>query len=194
MRVNVLGEKIVYDGYISVIEASLQECCKSSNSTTYKRQKVLMPNSVCGLIYNTDTECVVLVKQFRYPIKSKINDGFIYEVVAGTMKENEDPRETFIRESFEEVGYVLDRKNVELYSCCYIAPGYSTEKMYYFIATATNKNKKKGAGGGLASENENIEICEIHYLQFKSMMDTLEDAKTKFLAYEAHFKKIFDKK
>jgi hypothetical protein len=66
--------------------------------------------------------------------------------------------------------------------------------MYYFLATATEKDRIKNAGGGIRDEDENIEICEFHYLQFRSMMDYMDDAKTKLLAYEAHYKKIFDKK
>ena len=76
---------------------------------------------------------------------------------------------------------------------CYASPGYSTERLHYFIATATNKDKV-AKGGGLKSENENIEVCEIHSIQFRSMLNSLEDAKTKLIAYEAFHRKLFDRK
>jgi ADP-ribose pyrophosphatase len=192
--IKIIEEKRVYDGYTKVDEAHIEDTLENGIIQNYVRQKVVCPDAVAGLIYNVDTECVVLVKQYRYPTHTKKRNGFIYEAPAGKIDPGEDPKATFLRECFEEVGYKLKEENVELCSSCYVTPGYSTEKIFFFLATASNKDKVKNAGGGLQTENENIDVCEIHYLQFKSMMDTLEDAKTKMLAYEAHYKKLFDKK
>lgn len=193
--VEIKDEKRVYNGHLKIDEAVIKDTNEKGEVSTYKRQKISSCDAVTGLIYNTDTESVVLIKQYRYPTHKNKRDGFIYEAVAGKIdKEGEDPKNTFIRECLEEVGYKLKEKNVEFCFRCYPTPGYSTERIYYFLATATNKDKVKGAGGGIKSEHENIEICEIHYLQFRSMMDTLEDTKTKLLAYEAHHRKLFDRK
>jgi len=191
--IEIVEEKRVYHGYTKVDEASIKDTLEDGSVSTYKRQKVSRPDTVSGLIYNVDTECIVLVKQFRYPTRTKNHGGFIYEAMAGTMDSGETPKQTFIRESLEEVGYKLDENNVEHCGSCYTTPGYSTEKMHYFIATVTNKEKVKNAGGGVKGEHENIEICEIHYLQFRSMMDILDDAKTKLLAFEAHYRNLFDR-
>jgi len=193
-QIKILKEERVYDGYTKVDEALIEDTLENGNVSTYKHQKVVRADAVAGLIYNTDTECVVLVKQYRYPTQTKHKSGFIYEAVAGKIDLDENPKQAFIRECFEEIGYKIDEKNVECCCCCYASPGYTTEKIHYFLATVTKKDKIKNAGGGLKEENENIEICEFHYLQFKSMMDTIEDAKTKLLSYEAHYKKLFDRK
>jgi ADP-ribose pyrophosphatase len=158
------------------------------------RQRVASSDAVAGLIYNTDTECIVMVRQYRYPTHTHNRNGFIYEAVAGKIDKDEEPEMAFVRECLEEVGYKVKTKNIQYCFRCYTSPGYSTERIYYFLATVTNKDKKKNSGGGLKTENETIEICEIHYLQFRSMLDTMEDAKTKLLAYEAHYRKLFDKK
>jgi nudix-type nucleoside diphosphatase (YffH/AdpP family) len=192
--VKIKKEKRVYDGYTKVDEALIEDTLESGKVSTYSRQKVVRPDAVAGLIYNTDTECVVLVKQHRYPTHFGNRNGFIYEAMAGKIDSGENPKQAFIRESFEEVGYRLKEKNVEYCFNCFTTPGYSTERIHYFLATATNKDKIKNAGGGMEDEHENIEICEFHYLQFRSMMDTMEDAKTKLLAYEAHHRKLFDRK
>ena len=192
--VEIKDEKRVYDGYLKVNEATIKDTLENGTVLEYKRQKVESCDAVAGLIYNTDTESVVLVRQHRYPTQKNGRNGFVYEVVAGKMdKKGEEPQKTFIREALEEVGYNIKEKNIEYCSWCYTSPGYTSERTHYFLATVTNKDKVKNAGGGVKDEHENIEICEIHYLQFRSMMDTLEDAKTKILAYEAHHKKIFDK-
>lgn len=191
--VKIIEEKRVYDGYTKIDEALIEDTLENGKASTYMRQKVVRPDAVAGLIYNVDTESIVLTKQHRYPTQTGRRNGFIYEVPAGKIDSGEDPKEAFMRECFEEVGYRLKEENIEFCSSCYVTPGYSTEKMYFFIATATNKDKIKNAGGGLASENENIEIHELHYLQFRSMMDTFEDLKTKLLAYEAHYRQLFDR-
>lgn len=192
-EIKILEEKRVYDGYTKIDEALIQDTLENGNSSTYTRQKVVRADAVVGLIYNQDTESVVLVKQFRYPTKSLKKDGFIYEAVAGKIDSGEEPIDAFIRESFEEVGYKIKKKNVEFCFSAFATPGYSTEKLYYFLATVKDKDKVKNAGGGVKNEDENIEICEFHYLQFRSMMDYMDDSKTKLLAYEAHYKKLFDR-
>lgn len=191
--VKILEEKRVYDGYTKVDEALIEDTLEDGSISQYTRQKITRPNAVTGLIYNVDTECIVLVKQHRYPTQKGKRSGFTYEAVAGKIDESDsDPKETFMRECLEEVGYKLKDKNVEFCFSCFASPGYSTERIYYFIATAKNKDKVAD-GGGVKNENENIEVCEIHYLQFRSMMDTMEDTKTKLLAYEAHHRGLFDR-
>ena len=192
-KIEIITEERVYSGYTKIDEALIKETSENGDCNTYKRQKVVRADAVTGLIYNTDTECVVLVRQYRYPVQTERKTGFIYEAIAGKIDSGENPLKAFIRECFEEVGYNLKEKNVEYCFDCYATPGYSTEKLHFFLATATNKDKVNGAGGGLETENENIEVCEFHYLQFKSMMDTMEDAKTKLLAYEAHYRNLFDR-
>jgi len=191
--IEILEEKNVYNGYTKVDEALIKDTLPDGKSSTYSRQKVRRPDAVAGLIYNTDTETIVLVKQYRYPTQSGKRTGFIYEAIAGKIDGDEDPKDAFIRESLEEVGYKLKSKKVNYCFRCFMTPGYSTEKIYFYLAKATNKDKVKNAGGGVEGEHENIEICEFHYLQFRSMMDSMEDAKTKLLAYEAHYRKFFNK-
>lgn len=193
-KVEIIKEKRVYNGYTKVDEALIKDTLEDGSSSTYTRQKVARPDAVTGLIYNVDTESVVLVRQHRYPAQTNKKSGFLYEAVAGKIDQGEEPKDAFIRECFEEVGYEINEENLEFCFSAYTTPGYSTERIYYFLAIVTNKDKVKNAGGGLEGENENIEICEFHYLLFRSMMDTMEDAKTKLLAYEAHYKKLFDRK
>lgn len=192
-KIEIVHEKRVYNGYTKVDDAIIKDALEDGTESTYMRQKVVKFNAAAGLIYNVESENVILVKQYRYPTHIGKRNGLIYEAVAGKIDDGEEPKDAFIREALEEVGYKLKEKNVEYCFRCFMTPGYSTEQIFFFIATATNKDKIKNAGGGLKGENENIEICEFHHLQFESMINDLDDAKTKLLAYEALHRKLFDR-
>jgi ADP-ribose pyrophosphatase len=76
-------------------------------------------------LLNKDT--VLLLKQYRPSIRK-----WIYEIPAGTLEPNEDPYKCAARELEEETGYRAGSllKMFEMYT----APGYSTEKLYSFLA------------------------------------------------------------
>ncbi len=74
-----------------------------------------------------DGNKVVLIRQWRAPI----ND-WIYEIPAGVIESGEDPEKAAQRELREETGYIAD-KLTKLFEG-YVAPGYSTEYMYVFLA------------------------------------------------------------
>ena len=93
----------------------------------------------------------------------------------------------------EEVGYKIKDKNIIHCMPAFSSTGLSGERIYFFIATVTNKDKIS-QGGGEDSETERIEIVEMPYLMFANMVNDFSDLKTRSLAYEAHFRKIFDKK
>ncbi len=91
-----------------------------------QRDIVVFPESVIILPVLT-SDRIILIKQYR----AAIND-YIYEVPAGVVEENELPKEAARRELIEEIGY----EPGELISIGYYfpVPGYSTEKMHFFIA------------------------------------------------------------
>ena len=189
----ILQELPVYEGYLKVYEGLIKYTTKDGKQSTYRRQKIKTNNAVAGLVYNKENQTVVLVSQYRYPTHTDKTSGFIYEAVAGKIDKGETPIEAFRRECLEEVGYKIDNSNIMSCNWCYSSPGYSSEKLHYFLVTVTNKDKVKNAGGGLEDEHEDIDIIEMPYLAFKGMMDYMDDSKLKFLAYEAHHRKLFDK-
>ena len=124
-----------------------------------------------------------MVKQFRYPIADKEPNG-VLEIVAGKMDEGETPEQTAIREVMEEVGYEINLECLSLPTIAYASPGYSSEKVYTYIATVNNK-MKVASGGGLEAEHESIEIIEIEVQKFMEMVRDGEiiDSKTLIAAY-----------
>ena len=70
---------------------------------------------------------ILLVKQFRYPIKE-----IMFELPAGKLEAGEDQFEAAKRELEEETGYCADKWTDLGY--VYTSPGYSNEKLYLYKA------------------------------------------------------------
>lgn len=68
------------------------------------------------------------VRQYRHPIGE-----LLLELPAGTLEADEDPQKAAAREIREEIG--MAASELELLSEFFLAPGYSTEYMYIYLAT-----------------------------------------------------------
>ncbi len=84
---------------------------------------------------------LVLVRQYRFAVQ-----GRILEFPAGTLERNEDPLETVQREIQEETGYSAQKwhKLGEFF----LAPGYSDEIIYAFLAQDLEKLETPPAQDG----------------------------------------------
>lgn len=75
---------------------------------------------------------LVLVRQYRFAVK-----GRLLEFPAGTVEVNEDPEVTIKREIEEETGYTAKKwRNLGKFP---LAPGYSDEYIYAFLAQDLEK-------------------------------------------------------
>ena len=134
-------------------------------------------NGAAILLYNKETQTVILTRQFRMPTYINGNEtGMMIEVCAGLLDEH-DAEECIRRETEEETGYKI--KDVRKILEAYMSPGSVTEKLYFFIAEYS-KDMKMTEGGGLEHEQEDIDVLELPFEEAYKMMDTGEicDAKT----------------
>jgi nudix-type nucleoside diphosphatase (YffH/AdpP family) len=117
---------------------------------------------------------VVLVRQFRYAAGSEL-----LEIPAGTLERGEDPEACARRELEEETGYKCSelRKILE----CFMAPGYSTEKIHFYLA------KNLELSGMKTEEDERIqtEVIPIVEAMEKIRKGEIHDAKTVCGLYRA---------
>ena len=144
---------------------------------TQKREAYDRGNGAAILLYNPSTSNVILTKQFRLPTYINGNpDGMMIEACAGMLDEDH-PEACIIREVMEETGYRVNkvRKIFE----AYMSPGAVTEILHFFVGEY-NEDMKVHAGGGMISEQEEIEVLEMHFEAAYQMIENgeINDAKT----------------
>ena len=81
-----------------------------------------------------DSQEVILVRQYRYPVESEL-----LEIPAGTLQLNEDPEDCAARELEEETGYRCTQ--LTKLTECFVAPGYSSEKIHIYLAKGLTKTQ-----------------------------------------------------
>jgi ADP-ribose pyrophosphatase len=90
---------------------------------------------------------LILIKQYRFAAR-----GRLLEFPAGTVEANEDPAETVKREIEEETGYRANEwKKLGQF---FLAPGYSDEIIYVFLAKDLEKSDVPQA----LDEDEDLEV------------------------------------
>jgi len=168
--------KVLLDDFFKVDEVWVRRRNQRGELSDPQRSLSLeRGDSVAVLLYNLDTDRVILVNQFRYPAHAE--GGWITETVAGMLNDHEAPEDAVRREAFEETGYRLDElRHVATF---YASPGGSSERIYLYLAEVTNASRI-GAGGGLAEEGEDISLREYSPTGLARAIATgeLRDAKT----------------
>jgi len=194
-KIEIIGEKRVFNQYLKIDEGEILHHLDNGETVTYSRFKLERPDAVVVLLYNRTQDTVVLVKQFRYPTASKRKNPYIIEAIAGKIDDGEKPRLAALREVLEETGYVIKESELIPLTKGFASPGYSSEIIYNYAAVVTNKHKKH-KGGGKEEENEDIEIIEMPYLEFRAFCEngSLIDSKTRLVYFDASHAGIFNQK
>ena len=160
---NTLSSKKIFDGKIVEV---FQDDAEISTGQKVYREVVRHTGGVVILAFkNTDT--ILLVKQFRYPIKQ-----VCYELPAGKLERGEDPFLAAKRELEEETGYMADKWS-DL-GIVYTSPGYSDEKLHLY------KAENLTFIGEHPDDGEIISAFEFKISDVKSMikLGQITDAKT----------------
>jgi len=137
--------------------------------------------AVC-LLFDPDTECVLLTRQFRLPAWFSGKDPFVTEAPAGLL-EGAQPEERMRAELMEETGFQVSR--LEHLFDILMSPGSVTEYLAFFTGTYHLKDKVS-EGGGEPSEGEDIEVMHVPLNKALTMVRSGEiaDAKTIILLQE----------
>jgi ADP-ribose pyrophosphatase len=105
----------------------------------FVREEVTLPNGKatvaeglrhpgsCAVVPVLDDGSLFLIREYRPSIRK-----FIWEIPAGTLHPGEDPLDCARRELAEECGHRAER--FEKLGEIYIAPGYSDERIYLYLA------------------------------------------------------------
>ncbi|XP_050729186.1 uridine diphosphate glucose pyrophosphatase NUDT14-like [Eriocheir sinensis] len=162
----------------------------------YKQNKVdkvwdlvSLHDSVCVILFNTDRQKVVLVRQFRPAVyyngvsveerqalggcvdtaKHPGKDGLTLELCAGIVDKQLSLAEVAQLEALEECGYNVPVEKFEHVKTCRAGVGVSGDRMTMFYAEVTDA-MKESEGGGLEAEGEMIEVVEMGLPEVKEFL------------------------
>ena len=131
MNYSVSEEEIVFNDHYKMIKAKVTYDTFNEKQITTKRLAFERGDSVAILLFEKETQRILLANQFRYP-SCKNNDGWLLEIPAGSLEENENPEDCVTREVMEELGYkIINPKHISTF---YTSPGASTERLFLFFA------------------------------------------------------------
>lgn len=189
-NVKNISHKTLSKAWATLTEISYDYKFKDGTWKRVSRESYDRGHGTGVLLYNIEKQTVILTRQFRMPIYyTNKHEAMSIEVCAGAIDQNESAESTIIREVEEEVGYRV--KHVKKVMESYMSPGALTEKMYLFVAEYSDA-MKINEGGGLESENEEIEVLELPFLEAIKMMQSgdIQDAKTIMLLQYAQIHKL----
>lgn len=177
-KVDIQSKKLVFDDKYKIEEAVFRFQRFDGQMSKPERRLVFeRGNSAAAILWNRDTQKVLLSNQFRYPTYEQ-GPGWISEVVAGVIDGDETPEETIRREIEEEIGYKVTGTITHI-ATFYVSPGASSEKITLFYVEVGNADHTS-KGGGLASENEDIKLEEWPLPKLWQALESgeINDAKT----------------
>ncbi|MFH0948197.1 MAG: NUDIX hydrolase [Elusimicrobiota bacterium] len=136
------------------------------NGKTAKREYVRQPQAAAVIPIISDDK-IVLVKQYRYPVKK-----ITYELPAGKLDIGEKAIDCIKRELAEETGFTSN--NIKKLISFYPSTAFSTEMLHIFVAKNLIKVKTQ------PDEDEFIEPVIIDHKKAMKWIETgkIKDAKT----------------
>ncbi|MFI5149772.1 MAG: NUDIX domain-containing protein [Bacteroidia bacterium] len=183
-------EEVVFNDKLVIRKGFLEYRNNTGTPSSYTRLRVDRQDASAVLIYNTESQKIILTRQYRYAIASRTAEP-ILEIMAGKVDPGEDPLQTGIREAIEECGYRILPGNIQHLASFFASPGYTSEKYNLYFAKVSNADKINN-GGGLEAEHESIEVVELDPAVFLHMADNglLEDGKTLTVALLARNREL----
>ncbi|MCS7191910.1 MAG: NUDIX hydrolase [Armatimonadetes bacterium] len=159
----MLSSEIAFEGRLISLRRDEVQLSDGRKSV---REVVIHPGAVAVVPLTSDRK-VLLVRQFRYAVRKNL-----IEIPAGTLHHDETPEECAQRELSEEIGFTAGK--LERLTSLYLAPGYSTELIYLFIATELTPTE---------GERDQDEILEVVKMSLEEAIAAIErgeiqDAKT----------------
>jgi len=171
-----LSSKILFEGRHFSFKTDVVELPNGRRTT---RDIVDHPGAVAIIPILPDGR-IVLVRQYRYAVQTDL-----LEIPAGTLEKGEKPLDCALRELREETGY--EANSMEMILSCYVAPGYSSELIHFYVASALR---------GVESNMELDETITVERIEFDQAIKMIKeriivDAKTvvgmlTYLTYYPH--------
>jgi ADP-ribose pyrophosphatase len=145
-------------------------------------------DSVGVLLHDPQGDAVILVRQFRYPVYTRLapheregdgaREAWLLEIVAGVVDEDQTTKEVAHRELLEEAGYQIKGK-LQPIATIYPSPGGTSERVYLFLGEVDHR-QRVSRGGGVVAEGEDTQVVVLPFGKAIDMVASgeIRDAKT----------------
>lgn len=151
----------------------------TQNGTQKTWEAVKSFDSVAILLYHTDKDAFLLVKQFRPAIllnaSRDVEEAYTYELCAGICDKDKSLEETAAEEIDEECGYKVDAQNIETITAFHTCVGISGAYQTLFYAKIDESMYIHDGGG---DNTEEIELVWIPKSEAKSFLLDVKKPKT----------------
>ena len=163
MKFKLLAQEIIYEGNAFGVR---QDRVQLPDGREFQVDVVVHPPAVI-LVPLDDEGFIWFIQQYRHPA-----DQIMLELPAGMMEPDETPPMSAQRELREEIG--MAARSLELIGEFFLAPGYSTEKLYIFLARDLYPSPLEG------DLDEFLSVTKIRYEHALHSAETgqFQDAKT----------------
>lgn len=176
-KVVIQSKSRIFNDFFKIDEAYLSyKRFDGRMSPVVRRLNFERGDSAAALIFNPETQKIILVNQFKYPTYDT-GSGWITETIAGMVDKNETPEAAIRREVLEETGYNVEKlKHIFTF---YVSPGGSSERIMLFYGEVSAVSKVE-QGGGFEVEQEDIITVELTIEEAQKQIESGEiaDAKT----------------
>ncbi len=176
-KVKILKTEILSDNWYTLRKITYEFSKNDGSVQTHNREAYDRGNGAVILLYNKESNTVILTRQFRLPTFINGNEsGMLIEACAGLL-DKDNAEDCIRRETEEETGYKITE--VKKVFEAYMSPGSVTEILYFFIAEYA-ASMKVTEGGGIEHEQEDIEVLEFNIDTAMNMIATgeIKDGKT----------------
>lgn len=168
---SILNKETPYNGFFRLEKYRLKHTLFAGGwSEELSRELFVRGNCVGVLLYDPNTDEVVLIEQFRVGALFRPERAWLMEIVAGAIEEDETAAEVAYREALEEAG--CDIEELLEISEFYTTPGGSSERLTLFIGKVDSR--KAGGIHGLADEHEDIFVRTVAFSDAYKMLETRE--------------------
>ncbi|WP_104749399.1 NUDIX hydrolase [Helicobacter cynogastricus] len=157
------------------------------NGVAKRWDMVKVHDSVAVLIYHTQEENYIVVKQFRPAVWAHATlcgeevDGYVYELCAGLVdKPGKSVKEIACEEVLEECGFAISSEMLKPIGVFHSATGISGSKQSVFFV-CVNQRQQRHLGGGI--EEECIELVRIPRQEVDAFLSDFSIPKSTGLGY-----------
>ena len=167
----ILDKEILYNGFFRMEKYRLKHTLYAGGwSAEISRELFVRGSAVAVLLYDPQTDQVVLIEQFRAGAIIQPDRAWLVEIVAGGIEEGETAIEVAYRESMEEAG--CDIQELIVINEFYTTPGGCSERITLFCGKIDSS--QVGGIHGLDHEDEDILVRAVDFKDAYLMLENNE--------------------